>query len=85
MRILIAYVDPGTGLLLWQAIVSAFVGAIFYVKKTRTWVFRGISKVLRLKGGAEAPKPVSGDYPAPVPGQIVSATQSSDLPQTPTN
>jgi len=35
---IIAYVDPGMGLLAWQAVVAAFVGTLFYVKKTRTWL-----------------------------------------------
>jgi hypothetical protein len=35
---LIAYVDPGLGMLIWQTIVAAFVGAIFYMNKTRRWI-----------------------------------------------
>ena len=30
------YIDPGSGLLVWQLIISAFVGALFYLKKFRT-------------------------------------------------
>jgi hypothetical protein len=35
---ILAYVDPGTGALIWQSIVAAFVGSIFYLKKTRKWL-----------------------------------------------
>ena len=28
-----AYTDPGSGALLWQALVAAFVGAAFYFRK----------------------------------------------------
>jgi len=35
---ILAYVDPGMGQLIWLSIVSAFTGAIFYLKKTRTWI-----------------------------------------------
>jgi hypothetical protein len=33
-----AYVDPGSGLLAWQMVVAACVGALFYVKKFRTFL-----------------------------------------------
>jgi len=32
---MIAYVDPGLGSLIWQTAVSAFVGLVFYFTKTR--------------------------------------------------
>lgn len=35
---LFGYVDPGLGLLAWQTIVAAFLGVLFYLKKTRTWL-----------------------------------------------
>ena len=41
------YVDPGLGLLLWQAIVSAFLGVLFYIKKTRTLLLSPFQKILR--------------------------------------
>jgi hypothetical protein len=40
------YIDPGLGALIWQSIVAAFVGFLFYLKKTRRWivgVYRKIS------------------------------------------
>lgn len=35
---LLAYIDPGLGALLWQAIVAGAVGFLFYLKKTRRWI-----------------------------------------------
>jgi hypothetical protein len=37
---ILGYVDPGLGLLAWQVIVSTFLGVLFYVKKTRDWIFK---------------------------------------------
>ena len=34
-----AYVDPGSGLLVWQALVAAVIGLLFYLKKTRDFGF----------------------------------------------
>lgn len=30
-----AYVDPGSGLLIWQAVIAALVGVVFYLKRSR--------------------------------------------------
>ena len=30
---LLAYIDPGSGALIWQAIVAGFVGAAFYFRR----------------------------------------------------
>lgn len=35
---IIAYIDPGLGALLWQTILAALVGFLFYVKKIRRWI-----------------------------------------------
>ena len=32
-----AYIDPGTGALMWQAVVAALIGGLFYIKKVRDW------------------------------------------------
>lgn len=51
---LLAYVDPGLGLLAWQAVVAFFVGLAFYLKKTRTWLLA----VLRIRPRlSERPQP----------------------------
>lgn len=36
--LILAYIDPGAGALLWQIIMAAFVGFLFYLKKTRRWI-----------------------------------------------
>lgn len=36
---ILAYVDPGSGLLIWQAVVAAVIGVLFYLKKTRDFIF----------------------------------------------
>jgi len=33
---LLAYVDPGSGMLAWQLVVAGFVGLVFYLKKVRS-------------------------------------------------
>jgi hypothetical protein len=33
----LAYTDPGTGALIWQALVAGFVGLLFYVRRFTTW------------------------------------------------
>lgn len=35
---LFLYVDPGSGLLVWQMILAAMVGTLFYLKKFRALV-----------------------------------------------
>ena len=33
-----AYVDPGTGAMLWQILAAAVLGSLFYVKRALAWV-----------------------------------------------
>jgi hypothetical protein len=35
-----AYIDPGTGFMLWQLLVAAGVGSLFYVRKAISWMGR---------------------------------------------
>ena len=44
---MLAYIDPGTGLLIWQTIIAAFVGFLFYLKKTRHWIVGMFQKIFR--------------------------------------
>lgn len=53
MKPFFAYIDPGLGALVWQSIVAAFVGFIFYLKKTRQWV---VGRVLKLFGRRSNPR-----------------------------
>ena len=42
---MIAYIDPGLGSLIWQTAVSAFVGLMFYLKKTRRAITGSIRRI----------------------------------------
>jgi hypothetical protein len=33
-----AYVDPGSGAMLWQVAAAAVIGSLFYVRRLFTWV-----------------------------------------------
>ncbi|MGA3163607.1 MAG: hypothetical protein ABSD77_05335 [Verrucomicrobiota bacterium] len=44
---ILAYIDPGFGALLWQMIVAVFVGFLFYLKQTRRWIVGVIVDVFR--------------------------------------
>jgi hypothetical protein len=43
---MLAYIDPGLGALLWQTIIAAFVGILFYLKKSRRWIVDLFRKIL---------------------------------------
>ena len=45
MTVILAYIDPGLGALLWQSIIAAFVGFLFYLKKTRRWIVASCRKI----------------------------------------
>jgi len=62
---LFAYIDPGTGALIWQMIVSAFVGLLFYVKKTRDWIVGLFLSVFRRN-----PKAAEDQAPEKIEGKI---------------
>ncbi len=47
MRCLLAYIDPGSGLLVWQTIVAACVGVLFYIKKFRTFLGKLFLKLFK--------------------------------------
>jgi len=46
---MLAYIDPGLGTLMWQVIVSAFVGLLFYLKKSRRWIVGVVKNLSHLK------------------------------------
>ena len=60
---LLAYIDPGTGLLIWQSIVAAFVGAVFYFKKTRDWIVKQFRRLFRRGTTEETPAPPEDPTP----------------------
>ncbi|MCZ7637949.1 MAG: hypothetical protein M5U12_19065 [Verrucomicrobia bacterium] len=49
-----AYIDPGSGLLIWQAVVAFFVGLVFYLKQTREWLFGLFRRLFRGKSHSDA-------------------------------
>lgn len=44
--LVLAYVDPGSGLLIWQLVLSAVAGFIFSLKKFRAFLGHQIQKVV---------------------------------------
>ena len=40
------YVDPGSGLMVWQIIVAAMVGTLCYLKKVRNFLGKLGKKIL---------------------------------------
>jgi len=68
MNLFLAYVDPGVGLLVWQTIVAAVLGLLFYLRKTRMFI---VSFVLRVTRRGKTPEPVE----AKAQGQLDSPSQ----------
>jgi len=60
--VILAYIDPGTGALLWQTSIAAFVGFLFYLKKTRRWI---VDVFRRMFAGGQKPPGVSIEIPPP--------------------
>jgi hypothetical protein len=42
---MVAYIDPGLGALLWQSVVAGIVGFLFYLKKSRQWIVNAFRKM----------------------------------------
>jgi hypothetical protein len=59
---LVAYIDPGLGLLMWQSVVAVCLGLLFYLKKTRTWLVNLIRKPFR---SVKPPENVLDKTPVP--------------------
>ena len=63
--LILAYIDPGLGVLLWQTIIAAFVGLLFYLKKTRRWIVDVIVGVFRkMFGRSQKPSDPVAKIPA---------------------
>lgn len=56
-----AYIDPGSGALMWQALLSAFFGALFVAR-------RGVWRVLRALGAKRENLAPPADSSAEPPG-----------------
>ena len=59
---ILAYIDPGIGALLWQTSIAAFVGFLFYLKKTRRWIVGVFRKMF---GRGQKPTVVSIEVHSP--------------------
>lgn len=59
---ILAYVDPGLGLLAWQACAAFFIGLLFYVRKTRSWLMQCLRKVVHSQKRVGV-SPVQADRP----------------------
>lgn len=44
---MIAYIDPGSGLLIWQAIAAGALGVVFYFKRFRDLIWAKIALLFR--------------------------------------
>jgi hypothetical protein len=42
-----AYVDPGSGAMLWQAFAALLLGLMFYIRRIRTWFGRLFNSTVR--------------------------------------
>ena len=45
----LAYIDPGSGLLIWQAVVAVALGLVFYLRRTREVVAGVIRRIFHRK------------------------------------
>ncbi|HXF10682.1 MAG TPA: hypothetical protein VN625_07860 [Desulfuromonadaceae bacterium] len=61
---ILGYIDPGQGMLIWQAIVSAFVGVLFYLKKTRQFIAGLFWKMFGRNRTNNTPVTIASDLPA---------------------
>jgi hypothetical protein len=50
---MLAYIDPGLGALIWQTMIAAVVGFLFYLKRTRRWI---VSRFQKTFGRARKPE-----------------------------
>jgi hypothetical protein len=66
-----AYIDPGTGSLLWQLLFAAGVGSLFYVRKAIAWMGK-----LRERRKSDGPHP-SACTSSLKPGREVSESRPS--------
>ena len=68
---ILGYIDPGQGMLIWQAIVSAFVGFLFYMKKSRDFIvgiFRSLFR--RQKTAVTEARPVQKTPSVPIEAEV---------------
>jgi hypothetical protein len=69
MIIILAYIDPGLGALIWQSVIAAFVGFLFYLKQTRHWI---VGVFRKLFGRSRKPSVTTAEIPAVDTGKAKS-------------
>jgi hypothetical protein len=52
----LAYIDPGSGALVWQLAIAGLMGFVFYLGKIRARIMRGIRWLFR-RGGSASDEP----------------------------
>ena len=62
-----AYTDPGTGALIWQMLLAASVGVMFYARRMVSWVRALMNR--RPAAGAAAPLSARPEGESPEAGQ----------------
>jgi len=72
----LAYIDPGLGALLWQAIVAGFVGLLFYLKKTRRWI---VDLFRKMFGRGRINKPNTVEITAQVEGLAAKIESKTEV------
>lgn len=45
---ILAYIDPGSGALVWQMAVAGVMGFLFYASKLRAMIWHGITSLFRV-------------------------------------
>jgi hypothetical protein len=61
---ILAYIDPGFGALIWQMVVAVFVGFLFYLRQTRRWIVGVIVDVFRkMFGRSQKPSDTVAEIP----------------------
>jgi hypothetical protein len=43
----LAYIDPGSGALIWQALLASFFGALFYIRRILNFLIKWIHRYQR--------------------------------------
>ncbi|MBC7351857.1 MAG: hypothetical protein H5U08_05820 [Thermogutta sp.] len=66
-RVLLAYIDPGSGAILLQVLIAAVIGAIAFVGRIRDFVSSAVTRVFkRSRARGETPSEVAeADTPVP--------------------
>ena len=48
-----AYIDPGSGALIWQLLLAAFFGAMFFIRRVKLWIAATMSWIWAIITGSK--------------------------------